>query len=800
MSANRKKLFYSEKPIVFDGAMGTMLQIKGMKTGVLPESLNLTAPETVVSIHKEYIAAGADFITANTFGASEYKLGSAYTPEEVIAAAIACAKAAAAGTSCRVALDVGPTGLIPEPIGNTSFDALYEAFKRQVLAGEKAGADAIIIETMSDMLEAKAAVLAAKENASLPISLSMSFDATGRTFMGVDPVTAAITASSWDIDAFGVNCSLGPEALLPIVEKVLEYSSLPVIVQANAGLPTMLNGETVYSVTADKYAVYAKKMLDMGVEIIGGCCGTDPEYIRKLSEITEGSSRKQRQYHPATAFTGSRNAAFVGKGVSVIGERINPTGKKAMQTALREKNFGYVADEAVTQDEAGAAMLDVNAGLPDVDEVYTLTEMVKAVQGVSGLPLVIDSSDPVALESAVRKCNGKPVINSVNGSEESLRSIIPIAAKYGTGLICLTLDEKGIPKTAAERLAIADKIYNRAIEAGIKKEDLLFDCLTLTASTSQDVLLDTLEAIKMVKAKYGVKTVLGVSNVSFGLPSRPKLNSAFLLAALGAGLDAPILNPLSPDYTDTLRVFRVLNGEDKGSQAYIEYENSHSTVVTAVEKTAPEAPAKKEDEFSPLISAVIHGQSDLCIKLTKELLTSRQPLEIINSGFIPALDKVGADFEKGTLFIPQLMAAADAVKAGFDLLKEQGASSSDDKGEIVIATVKGDVHDIGKNIVRMLLENYGYKVTDLGKDVDPSVIVEAVKSRNIRLVGLSALMTTTVKNIKLTVDELRAAGCDCSIMVGGAVLNPEYAKQVGADFYAKDAAEAVKIANRIFLQ
>ncbi len=792
-----KKLFHNQRPLIFDGAMGTLLQRRGLKTGVIPETLNLTHPEIISSIHKDYVNAGADVITANTFGANAHKLGKFATSDEVIAAAIKLAKDACEGTECRVALDVGPIGMLLEPMGTLSFDEAYDLFKEQMIAGQNGGADIIIIETMSDMLEAKAAVLAAKENTDLPIILSMSFNADCRTFMGVDAVTAAVTASSWGIDCFGVNCSFGPQTLMPTVEKIIEYSSLPVIVQANAGLPCVVNGETLYSVDADEYAEYIEKMLKMGVSVVGGCCGTDPSYIEKIATLTKNLVRKERDIKPLTAFTGSRFTAFIDGNVSVIGERINPTGKKAMQAALRAGDMGYVADEAVAQEEAGAAMLDVNGGLPDIDEPSTLLKMIKTVQGVSGLPLVIDSSDPVAVEAAVRRCNGKPVINSVNGSEESLSTIIPIAAKYGTGLICLTLDEKGIPKTAEERLEIAHRIYTRAIDAGIKKENLLFDLLTLTASTSQDILLESLEGIRLVKERYGVKTVLGVSNVSFGLPSRPKLNSAFLLAALGAGLDAPILNPLSEDYADTLRLFRVLNGEDKGAATYIEYENTHQKVVQTVEKEASSHTAEAESEYAPLIKGVIHGQTELCTKLTAELLKTHNPLDIINSAFIPALDKVGEDFETGRLFIPQLMASADAVKAGFDLLKSSDEAPTESRGKILMATVKGDVHDIGKNIVKMLLSNYGYEVIDLGKDVEPSEIVEAVKTHGIKLVGLSALMTTTVKNMKVTIDALKEAGCDCKVMVGGAVLTPEYAKQVGADFYAKDASEAVKIALKV---
>lgn len=779
--------FNFNRPVVFDGAMGTELQKRGLKTGEIPESYNLLEPDIITSIHKDYISAGADFITTNTFGANSIKLGKSC--REYVTAAMNIAKKAVEGSGCKIALDVGPTGKIMKPFGELSFEDAYSSYAEEIRCGAENGADVILIETMSDIAECKAAVLAAKENSDLPVILSLSFEENGRTFMGVDAVTATVAATSWGIDAFGVNCSVGPETLLPIIKTIAEYTDLPIISQPNAGLPVIINGETEYSVDEKTFRKAAEKLLDAGVEIIGGCCGTSPDYIKELSSLAKKRQLSPKRTINKVAFCGTRKTALIGNGVSVIGERINPTGKKAMQAALREKNYGFVAEEACSQEEAGAVMLDCNAGLPDIDETEVLPVLVDKIQSVSGLPVVIDSSDPVALEKAVRHCVGKPVINSVNGSEESLNSVLPIAAKYGTGLICLLLDEEGIPESLEKRMAIAERIYNRAVLFGIKKDNLLFDCLTLAVASCPASATVTLECIKQVKIRFGVKTVLGVSNISFGLPSRAKLNNSFLIAALGAGLDAPILNPVSPDYQEALRAFSVLNGCDIDAKDYISHEQQASGTQTA---------DTKKTGLDGIVSAVISGQAALTVKLSNEAALTIPPLDIINKAYIPALDSVGKEFEAGRMFIPQLMASAEAVRAGCNLLKETADNLSETKGKIVLATVKGDMHDIGKNIVKILLENYGYDVIDLGRDVSPETIVSAVKENEVSLVGLSALMTTTVKNMKSAIDALKENGCDCKTVVGGAVLTREYAMQIGADFYAKDASETVKIAETLF--
>lgn len=780
-------LFNLNRPVVFDGAMGTELQKRGLKTGDTPEAYNILYPEIIEAIHRDYITAGADFITSNTFGANSIKLGQSC--REFVAAAIKIAKKATAGSECKVALDVGPTGKIMKPFGDLSFEDAYASYTEEIKCGAENGADIIIIETMSDLAECKAAVLAAKENCDLPIILSLSFEGNGRTFMGVDAVTATVAASSWGIDAFGVNCSVGPDTLLPIIKTIAEYTDLPIIAQPNAGLPAVINGETVYSVDAASFSKAAELLLDAGVDIIGGCCGTSPEYIKELALLAAKRSLSPKRKISKVAFCGTRKTAEIGNGVSVIGERINPTGKKAMQTALREKNYGFVAEEACSQEEAGAAMLDCNAGLPDIDEAEVLPILIEKIQSVSGLPVVIDSSDPIALEKAVRCCIGKPIINSVNGSEESLNNVLPIAAKYGTGLICLLLDEEGVPETLEKRMLIAERIYNRTVLFGIKKENLLFDCLTLAVASCPASASVTLECMKQVKSRFGVKTVLGVSNISFGLPSRAKLNNAFLTAALGAGLDTPILNPVSPDYKDALRAYAVLNGSDSDAKDYIAHEQQENSTQPII---------SEKNGLEKIISAVISGQTALTVKLSEEAASTVPPLDIINKAYIPALDTVGKEFEAGKMFIPQLMASAEAVRAGCSLLKENSEGLAEPKGRIILATVKGDMHDIGKNIVKILLENYGYDVIDLGRDVSPEDIVSAVKKHDVRLVGLSALMTTTVKNMKLTIDALKLNGCKCKTIVGGAVLTCEYAMQIGADYYAKDASETVKIAENFF--
>ncbi len=767
--------------LIFDGAMGTMLQKSGLKPGELPEMLNLSSPETILEIHKKYVKAGADIITANTFGANRRKLKDSSLTRRVIESGVRIAKQSGAKYT---ALDIGPIGALLKPIGTMTFDEAYDIFKEQILAGKDA--DLIIIETMSDLLETKAAVLAAKENSTLPVFTTMTYTDNGRTFLGTDPKTATIVLCSLGVDAVGVNCSLGPAELKNIVAEIIKYSSRPVIVQANAGLPEVCDGETVFPVKAPEYTALLMQMVDMGVTIVGGCCGTTPEYISSIKASLAQKLPKRVKEKAFTAFTSGTKSVILDKNIAIIGERINPTGKKKIKEALRTHNHEYIISEAIMQEEHGADILDVNAGLPEINETETLCELVSELQAVSSLPLQLDSTDPSAIEKAIRIYNGRPIINSVNGKEESMASIFPIAKKYGAAVVALTLDESGIPDCAEERFKIAEKIVRTAQEYGISKNDILVDCLVLSASTNQENVLETIRAISIVKSRLGVKTVLGVSNVSFGLPARDIINSTFLAAAFGAGLDMPILNPMSGEYAKTVSAFRVLNAEDKGSAKYIE----------KYAATAPSTSA--ETEKMSISDAIIKGRKDLIQGLVKEFLQNGDAMDAINMNFIPALDIVGERFEKGEIFLPQLMTSAETVKLGFDVIRSLPGESPKSGNTILLATVKGDIHDIGKNIVKMLLENYGYDVVDLGKDVEPELICDTTKKRGIRLVGLSALMTTTLKYMEETIKLLRKQKIDCKIIVGGAVLTQQYAKMVGADFYARDAAETAHIAAEFF--
>lgn len=767
--------------LFFDGAMGTMLQKSGLKIGELPELLNLTDPDTILNIHKEYINAGANVITANTFGANRHKMKDSETVNAVIKKGIEIAKSSGAEL---VALDIGPTGAILKPIGTMNFEEAYEIFKEQVVAGKDA--DIILIETMSDLLETKAAVLAAKENSDLPVFVTMTYLDNGRTFLGTDPISATITLCSLGVDAVGVNCSLGPNELMSVVKDILSVSTKPVIVQANAGLPEIKDGKTIFPVKPKEFTDVIVKMAEMGVSIIGGCCGTSPEYIKEISSRLNNLKPNPLKVKPFTVFTSGTKTVILDKNIALIGERINPTGKKKIKEALRENNHEYIISEAIMQEENGADILDVNAGLPEIDEAKVLKELVTELQGVTSLPLQIDSTTPEAIDGACRVYNGKPIINSVNGKLESMNQIFPIAKKYGAAVVALTLDENGIPDSAEERLKIAEKIIKTAEKFGIPKSDILVDCLTLSASTNQENVLETTKAITLVKDKLGVKTVLGVSNVSFGLPNRDIINSTFLAIAFASGLDMPIMNPSSKEYMQIISAYKVLNGQDKSAKDYIE---KFSEI---------ESPKAESNEDISIKDAILKGRKDLIVPSVRDLLKTTSPMDIINSHFIPSLDIVGDKFEKGEMFLPQLMTSAETVKLGFDILKDVPGESSPLSDSIIIATVKGDIHDIGKNIVKMLLENYGYNVIDLGKDVAPEKILDAAKKYKVKLIGLSALMTTTVKYMEETIKLLRDEKINTKIMVGGAVLNEEYSKMVGADYYAKDAAEAARIAGEIF--
>ena len=787
--------------LLFDGGMGTMLQAAGLAAGELPELLNLTNPDEITAVHAAYVEAGSEVVTTNTFGANARKLGDAATVEEIFDAAARCARASGAR---YVAGDIGPLGALLRPMGTLTFDEAYELFAQEVRAAASAGVDLLVIETMTDLAEIKAAVLAAKENSDLPIFATMTFEEDGRTFLGTSPEVAAVTLDALGADVVGINCSLGPAELRPFAARMVAQTAKPVMVQANAGLPHVEDGRTVYDIDPASYAEAVAGMVADGVGVIGGCCGTNPDYIRLLADIVADRTPHPHPPTPALTVTSAQRLVSLpaqGHAIAVVGERINPTGKKRLQAALRDGDIDYVVGQGISQQEQGADILDVNVGLPGIDEADMLCRVCEQLQASTLLPLQIDSTDPVAIEAAVRRYAGKPIINSVNGKQESLDAILPIAARYGANVIGLTLDERGIPATADERFAIAERIVGEAARYGIGPERILIDCLVMTASTNQEQALEILRAVTMCRERLGVKCALGVSNISFGLPAREVLNAAFLAAAFGAGLDAPIMNPGSARYMDVVRSFRVLNGEDAGSAAYIEHFAGWTDPYKGGAAPAAGASAAPvlDDVTDPIRRLILSGRKGEMAAVTEQLLATCDAMELINGYFIPALDEVGELFDRGTYFLPQLMASAEAARVGFDTIRRlMPASDIASKGSICLATVKGDIHDIGKNIVKMLLDNYGYTVFDLGRDVDPQVILDEVLARDVRLVGLSALMTTTVPAMEATIELLHAQAPNVKVIVGGAVLTPEYAEQIGADFYAKDAAEAARIAEEVF--
>ncbi|MDE7079421.1 MAG: homocysteine S-methyltransferase family protein [Clostridia bacterium] len=776
-------LFNDSCILLLDGAFGTQLQKRGLTVGAMPERLNVENPDLVYSISKEYIDAGSDVIYTNTFGANRKKLGSAEEVAKLIKAGVKLARKAAGDK--LVALDIGPSGALIEPLGSMTFDEAYDLFKEQVLAG-KDGADIVVVETMSDLYELKAALLAIKENCDLPVMASMTFDENGRTFTGCSVEAFAITASAF-ADALGINCSLGPDQLYPIMQRLVESTDLPVFIKANAGLP---DSQMNYNVSAKEFAKAYEKFIDLGVGILGGCCGTTPEYIAELAKLKNKKTVGKRKRQYKTAVCSSTKVVYI-DGVKVIGERINPTGKKAMKQALLDRDFNYIATQTLEQVEAGADILDVNAGLPQIDETQMLCEMVKYIQSLTDAPLQIDCSKPQAVEKALRYYNGKPIVNSVNAEEKSLSTILPLVAKYGASVVGLTIDENGIPKTIEERVRIAEKIIERAKSYGIREEDVYIDCLTLTVSAEPAQAMNTLKAITILKEKYNIKTVLGVSNISFGLPARQIVNTAFLTAAMYAGLDLPIINPNIPENMQAVDAFKVLTCEDKNCMNYTaKYADYVGSQVIKKEVKVSDGSSGEKDIFY-----CIEKGLDQARVLTAQLLVDKSPIEVIDNYLIPALNKVGDNYEKGKIFLPQLIASADCAKLCFEEVKKNiPVGQESDKGKIVLATVKGDVHDIGKNIVKTVLENYGFKVIDLGKNVPPMTVVEAVKNNNIKLCGLSALMTTTVENMKETIALLKEHCPDCKVMVGGAVLTEEYANQIGADKYCKDANQSAKYA------
>lgn len=781
--------------LLFDGAMGTRLQHYGMIGGELPERYNLDHGDIVEQIHLEYLEAGADILTTNTFGANGHKLKEyGLGVDEVIGAAIACAKAAMvkSGKSAHIALDIGPIGQLMEPMGTLSFDQAYDLVKEEVLSGVKHGADLILFETMTDIYELKAAILAAKENSDLPILATMTFEANGRTLTGTDPETMVNILEGLGVSALGMNCSLGPVESAVILEKILTHSTVPVMIQPNAGLPEIREGKTVYSITEDQFVAEAAKFLEEGVCVIGGCCGTTPSYIQGMRKQIGSGSSKAHPSKKRCKISSSVLTRTIGGDFTIIGERINPTGKKKMKEALLEDNLEYIIEEAMLQERAGAHALDVNVGLPKIDEPAKIVEVIRLIQEISNLPLQIDSSDVDALERGCRYYNGKPLINSVNGKLENMEAVLPIAKKYGAAVIALTLDEGGIPDNAEDRYAIAEKIMKKAAEYGIPKEDIIVDTLVLTVSAQQKEVMETIKTVRLVKERLGLCTSLGVSNVSFGLPSRPLINKTFLTMAMTAGLDVAIINPMSKDMMEAIDAFRVLANQDHEAKDFIEKyaESSDAT---------PKNNDKKLEEYT-LQEIIISGLKDLSAEKTKEILKSKRPLAVVNEDLMPALDIVGNGFEKGTIFLPQLIQSAETVKASFVVLKEEMKKEGGvavQKGKVILSTVKGDIHDIGKNIIKVLMENYGYVVYDLGKDVDPDLIIATAKEKEVDIIGLSALMTTTVKSMEETIRKVRAAGITCPIMVGGAVLTKEYADMIGADYYGKDAKEAVSIADRV---
>lgn len=847
------KVLACEAYLLMDGGMGTLVQQAGLhQVHQNPDLLNLTHPADIQAIQRRYVEAGSDCLTTNTFGSNRLKLAdTGASVAEVYAAAASIARAAGAPL---VAGDIGPTGQLLEPMGTLSFEEAYDIFAEQARAAEAAGCDLIVVETMTDLREIKAAVLAATEQTSLPVFATMSFGEDGRTFLGTTPAIAAATLSALGAQVVGLNCSLGPDEIARLTRQMAPYVRCPLMAQPNAGLPHVVNGETVFDVGPEAFAQAMRPIIEAGATVIGGCCGTTPDHIRALRQLlneqaapaespAERGEAPRRfpslHYAPAFSVTSAQEMVSLPEGQPacvVIGERINPTGKKKLKAALQSGDFDYLVGEAVAQQRADADILDVNVGVPGLDEAATLTQAVETLQATVPLPLQIDSSDPTALEAACRRYTGRPMVNSVNGKHTNLEAVLPIVAHYGCTVVGLTLDEDGIPPTAEGRLAIARRIVEAAAAHGIPREDVAIDCLVMAAATNQNEVREILRAVTLCKQELGVRTVLGVSNVSFGLPQRPLVNSVFLAAALGAGLDMAILNPLSARYRDTVNTFRVLNGQDDGARKFLEdYANARdpydgptaaptageasaadalaaSTGVDAQDApcpiTIPEAFAADAEAVQSMVDLVLAGRKAPMADATESLLERHDPIAIINDIFVPVLDVVGARYESGAFFLPQLMASAEAVKAGFDVIRERnsqqtnassiGGNVTAPSNAVVLATVEGDIHDIGKNIVKMLLENYGFPIIDLGRDVSPEAVLASVQQTGARLVGLSALMTTTVGAMERTIALVHERCPGVAVMVGGAVVTQEFADSIHADFYAKDASESARIASAFF--
>ncbi len=790
-----RELLAAPGPVLLDGGMGTMLQAKGLRPGEGPELAALDHPDWLREIHAAYVAAGTQILFANTFGANREKLRrTGKTVSEVVSASLRVAREAAAGRAL-VALDIGPIGQLLEPAGLLPFEEAVDIFREVVLAGVEAGADLAVVETMTDLQEARAALLAARENSSLPVMVSLTYEERGRTFLGCGPDSAALTLEGLGADVIGVNCSLGPREMPPLVRELTRWSTLPILVKPNAGLPDPAGGG--YDITPEEFAAAMAELTELGVKFYGGCCGTTPEYIARMAKALRGREiREIPRSVPAAVCSGTRAVPI--DRVRVIGERINPTGKKLMKEALRKGDMDYMLGQAIAQTEAGADILDVNVGLPGIDEADMMTRVVKALQGVTDAPLQLDSGKPEVLAAALRAYCGKAIVNSVNGEEKTLSAILPLVKKYGAAVVGLTLDENGIPKTVEARLEIARRILDRALALGIPRKDVYIDCLTLTASAEQAGAAQTLEAVERVKKELGLRTVLGVSNISFGLPARPLINQNFLTMALTKGLDLPILNPNADAMMAAVRSFHLLMNIDRDAREFIDaYGQAKVSTTISAASSAPSAAPSSQRSLGQIVEAGLKGEAGAA---ARTLLETTDPMEIIDGILIPALDRVGAGFESGRIFLPQLLQAAGAAQAAFEVIRERlagSAGSAAGKGPVILATVRGDIHDIGKNIVRVLLENYGYEVVDLGKDVEPARVVEAARERKAPLVGLSALMTTTLGAMKETISLLRREGVDCRVVVGGAVLTAEYAKEIGADFYARDAKATVDVARQV---
>ncbi len=788
--------YMKDHVLMMDGGMGTLLQAKGLQPGEMPERWNLSHPDVIEDIHRAYYAAGSHVVSTNTFGANCLKFDDAEL-EQIICAGVQLAKNARDkeenGSPRFVALDMGPTGKMLKPFGDLGFEEAVSVFAKTVRLGVQAGVDLILIETMNDSLETKAAVLAAKENCDLPVFVSNAYGADGKLMTGADPAAMAAMLEGLGVDVLGCNCSLGPRQLRAVVEEILENASVPVMVQPNAGLPRVESGKTVFDVTMDEFAGEMAALVDKGVRVIGGCCGTTPAYIARVKDAVNGKEPVSVTDKNKTVVSSYSHAVEFGKAPVLIGERINPTGKKRFQQALREGDMAYILNEGVQQQEKGVHVLDVNVGLPDIDEKSMLKNAVQELQAVLDLPLQIDSADAGAMEAALRCYNGKAMINSVSGKEESMKAVFPLAKKYGGVVVALTLDENGIPATAEGRVRIAEKILKTAEEYGIEKKNIVFDTLAMTISADHTAGVATLRALKEIREKLGCHTSLGVSNVSFGLPCRDALNGVFFALALENGLSAAIMNPHSGEMMKTYHTYLALKGMDENCFGYITAAESFGTVQTG-------APAAKQEEASgsDLQRAVMKGMKDQAAAATRSLLEKTPGLEVVNHEIIPALDKVGQGFEEKKMFLPQLLMSAEAAKAAFEVIKESlDTEQTAEKGPVVLATVKGDIHDIGKNIVKLLLENYGFRVIDLGKDVKPERVLEAVIVHHAPLAGLSALMTTTVPAMEETIRLLKEKAPFCKTLVGGAVLTQEYADKIGAHHYCKDAMEGVRYAENV---